>query len=242
MSGEQLDLQSNEKVNRFNQIIKFAKSIIEVTEENQKRENSVPLTHPLIDVIRLIGRDLQTKYLTQLLFKNAQSSLPSFLPETILFSRSNFRLATGGKTFDNFKTPVTMTKEIHLGRDLVLPWPQHRTRLINCISTIGTGRLHGSWKQDFSNHVVELWLPQGIVWVKRGNHSIATGMIQCSGILIPDYIYDISRIYDCVYCDGKNFISKQNDTIDIIIAPVENVEFAAIFEIGRLMRDKSISF
>lgn len=231
---------NNEKVNRFNKIIEFAKSVIEVTKEGQKGNNSVPLTHPLIDVIRLLGRDLQTRHLIQLLFEEKESSLsPKHLcPETVLFSKENLLSATG-KTFNDFKVPVKTTREIHLGRDLVLPWPWHRMRLINSISRIGKGRVWGTWEQDFNNHEIELWLPMGIAWVDSGNHSIATGIIQCSGKVKPDYVYDISTIYDYVHCNGKDFISAQNNEI---IAPVKNVEFAALFEIGRLMRNNSISF
>jgi len=121
---------------------------------------------------------------------------------------------------------------------LVLPWPWHRKRLINAVSRIGKGREWGSWKQD-SNHGIELWLPLGIAWVHSGNHSIATGIIQCSGTVKPNRVYDISKIYDYVHCNGKDFIDAQSNEI---IASVENVEFAAIFEIGRLMKNNSISF
>ena len=235
-----LNLKStNEKVNRFNKIIEFAKSVIEETKEGQKENNSAPLTHPLIDVIRLLGRDLQTRHLTQLLFEEEETSLSPrrLCPETVLFSKRDLLLATG-KTFEDFQVPAKSTREIHLGRDLVLPWPWHRIRLINSISRIGKGRVWGSWEQDFNNHGVVLWLPLGIAWVDSGNHSIATGIIQCSGKVKPDYVYDISEIYDYVHCNGKDFISIQNNEI---IAPVGNVEFAAIFEIGRLMKNNSIS-
>ena len=156
----------------------------------------------------------------------------------MLFGRRDLISATG-KTFEDLKLELEITREIHLGRDLVLPWPWRRTRLINSISRLGEGRVWGSWKQDFGNHRIELWLPLGISWVTSGNHSIAIGIIQCSGKLKPDYIYDISKMYDYVYCDGRNYIGKENNTI---IAPVENVEFAAIFEIGRMMVENSISF
>lgn len=231
---------NNEKANQFNKIMQFANSVMEVTKEDQKNNKSVPVTHPIIDVVRLIGRDLQTKYLTQLLFEEKETSLkPGHVcPETILFSRRDLLLATR-KRFEDFKVPVEIDKEIQLGKDLILPWPWHRTRLINAISNIGKGRAWGVWEQDFSNHTVELWLPLGVAWVDGGNHSIAIGIIQCSGKLKPDYIYDISKIYDYVFCDGENYISKENKKI---IAPVKNVEFAAIFEIGRMMRDKAISF
>jgi hypothetical protein len=55
----------------------------------------------------------------------------------------------------------------------------------------------------------------------------------------PSYIYDISGLYGYLECDGINFIRKEDKQI---LSPVINLEFAAIFEIGRLMCEKSISF
>ena len=131
---------NNEKVNRFNKIIEFAKSVIEETKKGQKGNNSVPLTHPLVDVIRLLGRDLQTRYLSRLLFEDEESSLPHPFPESIFFGGGegseeglyNLRSATG-KTLDYFKVPAKTARNIHFGRDLVLPWPWQRKRLINTI-------------------------------------------------------------------------------------------------------------
>ncbi len=113
-----------------------------------------------------------------------------------------------------------------------------KSRLITSMALIGQGRRLKQWRQDDNNHHVELWLPIGIAWIYGGNHSISAGIIQGRGKIILRHIYDISEVYDYVYCDGVNYYRKE----DGIISPVLNAEFAAIFEIGRIMAKHSISY
>lgn len=128
---------------------------------------------------------------------------------------------------------------ISLNRDLVLPWSWKKSRLITSMALIGQGRRLKQWRQDDNNHHVELWLPMGIAWVYGGNHSISAGIIQGRGEIIPSHVYDISDVYDYVYCDGLNYYRKEDGRI---ISPVMNAELAAIFEIGRIMTENSISY
>lgn len=48
-----------------------------------------------------------------------------------------------------------------------------------------------------------------------------------------------SAVYDYVDCDGVNYYRKEDG---FIISPVKNAEIAAIFEIGRLMKENSITY
>ena len=45
---------------------------------------------------------------------------------------------------------------MELNKDLILPWPWERNRLINSIASMGKGRLWGEWEQDNRNHSVTL--------------------------------------------------------------------------------------
>jgi hypothetical protein len=76
----------------------------------------------------------------------------------------------------------------------------------------------------------------GIAWVGSGNHSISAGIIQGKCHIIPENVYDISNVYEYVYCDGVNYYRKEDSSI---ISPVTNAEFAVIFEIGRIMTGNS---
>jgi hypothetical protein len=236
-NNRQLRLQQE----KFERIISFAKSVLEESSENPNifsQFDSKGNEHPILDVIRLIGKNIQTKYLSSLLYFQDETDLPSLFPEELFFESKDV-LAFPDQTFSDLIIEQKNSKEIYLNKDLVLPWSWKRGRLVSTISNIGYKRRWGEWKQDKYNHHVELWLPLGIGWVYGGNHSIASGILQGSGSLIPYRTYDISPVYDFVYTDGKYYYRKADNTI---ICPVKNVEFASIFEIGRLMKEYCISF
>jgi len=223
---------------KFKSILKFAQSVLDTTENHNtyKRHYSKGNEHPILDVIRFVGRPTQTKCLTSLLYHEDESDLDL----TKMFLDNTTSVASDGKRIYNLKKEVKTTKEVRLNKDLIFPLPWKRRRLISAISYIGEGRPWGQWKNDNRNHFVELWLPLGITWVNNGNHSIAAGILQGVGTTIkPECTYDVSEFYKYIYTDGRYYIRKEDN---LIIAPVEDVEFAAIFEIGRLMVKNSISF
>ncbi len=78
----------------------------------------------------------------------------------------------------------------------------------------------------------ELWLPIRIGWAHGGNHSITAGIVYGTGSVQPEACFDISPVYRHVHCDGLTYSRAHDRTV---IAPVADIELAAIFEIGRLM-------
>jgi len=217
----------------------FSKSVLEEALDFQGETSLYEeAEHPLIDVVRLIGRQLQTNYLTNLLYQRDETLIRILHPQVVLFDPLS-SISRDGINLEDVMREVKTNKVISLNRDLVLPWSWKKSRLVTCIAHIGEGRNRGKWSQDNHNHFVDLWLPMGIAWVNNGNHSISTGIIQGKGNIIPENVYDISGVYDYVYCDGVNYYRKEDGSI---ISPVVNAEFAAIFEIGRLMTDHSISY
>ena len=227
-------LRQNDDLKKFNEILHYTNLLMEKSSE-------IIEEHPILDVVRLLGRPIQTQYLTQILFNERieADKVPLIDCSLLMFGLYEQITADGRTAYDVIEHVEDIDKEVKLGRDLVLPCPWNRERSIDCIINIGKNRAMGEWTQDFSNHKVTLWLPMGIAWVGGGNHSIAAGIVKATGKIKPEYIYDISRVYDYVYCDGKNYIRKDDRQI---ISPVRNIEFAAIFEIGRMMVDHSISF
>lgn len=225
----------------FNNILAFAETVINNTKNQEglyKKFYFKGNEHPILDVVRLVGKTIQTKYLTSLLHHKDETSLTSLLPGELFFDARTY-LAKDGKTINDFKKEVVTTKEIELCSDLIIPWPWKRERLINTICNIGENREWGKWEQDKYNHYTELWLPMGIIWVEGGNHSISSGMLQGIGTLKPTHTYDISEIYEYIYTDGKNYYMKGDDSI---VSKVVDIDFAALFEIGRLLKKNSISF
>lgn len=142
-----------------------------------------------------------------------------------------------GKSFDNIMQQIHTTRDLYLGRDLVVPFPWHAERFVNNLATLGSVN-ENPWQQDNINHHITLWLPLGIAWVTGGNHSITAGIIQGEGKITAHDIYDISPIYEHVVCDGETFRTTHYNEV---IAPVTSPEWAAIFEIGRIMLERGVS-
>ena len=231
--------ETNKRAEEFNNIMDFANSVLkEFNTRKQYGYNEIEVKeNPLIDVIRVLGKKLQTEYLTYLLSTEEVSTKDNIVARRVMFETFT-PINENGLKLDSLMKEIQSDKKIFLNKDVVLPWAWERTRLINCIARIGEGRHCGKWEQD-NNHTTELWLPMGITWVSSGNHSISTGIIQGDGVLAPTKIYDMSQIYDYIYCDGIYYRLKFDNSI---FQSVSNVEFAAIFEIGRLMIENNISF
>lgn len=208
----------------------------------QKKIDHNVKEHPIFDVVRILGRSLQSEYMEYLLYtKDEENNLVPNLDWSSLGFDPYVRLSNNypeNITLDNIIKQVKSSKKIILNKDLILPWPWRKSKFVRSLFNIGEGRKFGKWKQDYNNHFVQVWLPMGIAWVVNGNHSICMGIIQ-GGELEPEGYYDISEVYKYVDCDGVNYIKKEDNSV---ISEVKNVEFAAIFEIGRLLNEKGLSF
>lgn len=221
---------------KFFNIMDFANRI----NQHCKKHQNIGVTHPLFDIIKLLGRKIQLDYLLKPLYlKESELLLDKTLDSDNLFINHNDIISTNEQSFEDIKIHIeNYESEVNLNTDIVLPWPWSQDRYAKAITSIGEGRKKGAWTMDEPNHSLELWLPIGISWVYSGNHSIASGIIQNIGSIKPEYVYDISRVYDFVQCNGQNFIRKHDNSI---ISPVRNVEFAAIFEIGRMITQNNSS-
>lgn len=228
----------NVELAKFNNALDFANRVIEESKSSSLYTRKEIKTHPVIDVIRILGRSLQTEYLSHLLYLANESNLETIHFWEIFFDNC-FPLTSSGKTYSDLIKKLDTHKDIDLSKDLVLPSPWKRDRYIKCISNIGEGRACGKWEEITTNHSITLLLPLGIALVNGGNHSISTGIIQGEGVISNAAVYDISPLYEYVKCDGLNYIRISDG---VIINKVPNIEFAAIFEIGRLMVQNSISF
>jgi hypothetical protein len=180
----------------------------------------------LPDLVRMYLRPLQAEMLVDVAKKGAIKDVPSI-------DNRDFFWSGQCRIFDQLRRTRRHKKiEIRLNRDVILPWPWERGRLIRTLASIGSGRAWGKWKQDDMNHLVHVWLPWGIPFVGGGNHSIAAGILAGEGKIVPTEIHDMSAVFKIVKCDGMDYIDKRDGRE---IAPVEDPRIAAIFEIGRLM-------
>jgi len=210
---------------RLNNILYVAKKI---SEENPQA---------LPDFVKLLGRKLQSDYMCRVAFSENEPQVPILEPKLVWFDEFTELDSAGHRLYD-LKKNMNTTRALNLATDIILPWPWNLNRVASCISGIGLGRPAGAWKQDPINHNIEYWLPFGIGWVHGGNHSLMTGIVQGQGILTTDNVYDISDAFKYVEFNGRDFLRK-SDGSKIQKAP--ELEFAAIFEVGRLMYEHGIS-
>ncbi|WP_195945929.1 DUF6710 family protein [Paraclostridium bifermentans] len=220
---------------KFDNIMSLAKEIIDNYSYDYNHD------HPILDFIRILGRRIQSDYMGYLLYSGKEeNSTRDLEPREAMFPIYKVTRDEDGNyiKIDSLIDIIEYDRKINISTDLILPWPWRRDRIYNCLTNIGKGREWGIWKQDDYNHWVNVWLPMGIAWVGGGNHSITVGIVQ-GGELKPEYYSDISRIYKYIECDGENFRHTYGGEV---LSKVKSPEFAAIFEIGRIMCEKGISF
>lgn len=137
--------------------------------------------------------------------------------------------------------PIETTAiRLRLARDVVLPCAWNEQRYVGALACIGGNKLDDrstAWRQDF-NHQVMLWLPWGIGFVTGGNHSITAGILAGEGVIQPGEAYDMSYLLDELSCDGLHFWCTRTGEK---VAPVTDPRVAAVFEIGRIMRDLGVT-
>ncbi len=117
---------------------------------------------------------------------------------------------------------------LSLASDMVLPWPWSMNCYKGCLR-IGS-RQGNPWYFDSSNHIVELWLPWRIGFVKGGNHSLAAGILAGEGLLLPERVFNMQDLLSRVSTDGVEWFGDGR--------PVEKVRdwrTAAFYELGRLV-------
>ena len=121
-----------------------------------------------------------------------------------------------------------------LSKDIVLPWPWKSNRMIDCLHYIGEGRKAGAWEYDDTNHRIDYWEEVGVFFVDGGNHSITTGILKGTGKLPTTQKTSMKHMYDHIYCDG-NFYYRKLDAESIKLVPVRCLDFAILYEIGRIV-------
>lgn len=188
-------------------------------------------------LIKLIGRSSQARVMNKVLRHDQDVEDCEYEERNGLFD-TLAPITPDGRRLEDLKREVPTPRPMRLGVDLVFPWPWEQGRIINSLCELRPGGGGGEWRQD-RNHGVILWLPLGIGWVFGGNHSITAGIIHAQGEITPEITYDISRVYKHVVCDGVEY-KRVHDGGKI--GPVCDLEMAAIFEIGRLIHKRRVSF
>lgn len=203
-------------------------AILQVAEQIAQRN---PLA--LRDLVRLLGRPVQAAWMSQVLV--APKAVPSVASDEVLFP-CTFPFTEAGSGLSALLEREDRPRTLSLATDLVLPFSWNRSSLANCLADIGSTKASGPWREN-TNHIVECWEPIGVGWVINGCHSIIAGILQGEGTITVSSIYHMRQLYDLIECDGTTYRLRRNRQL---ICPVRCVEFAGIFEIGRMMLKQGI--
>ena len=142
--------------------------------------------------------------------------------------------------------------EIELGKDPVLSFPWVYDRLIDAVKNFATDE--NPWIEKTNNHEVTVMLPVGITWIQNGIHSAFSGCMSRQGkIGVTSQaiqsgrhtIINLAPLYEYIKFDGENYIFTgygEEEQLHEVIGKAPNFELGCIFEIGRLLHEKGVTF
>jgi hypothetical protein len=228
------------KENRLKNILDFGKNIIFKEKEKIYNRFSIYIFIKMladkivmqnsIDVIE----SYETKMIGNFELLNFMNLLTKDNIEQNILNEINIRIER-----IKIKNPI----EINLATEPIITTAWDRNRLSNAIATIGTD--NSPWKEQKTNHLVDLFLPIGLSFVANGNHSIASGLLKKQGIITIDgintnhNIYYISNLFKYMYFDGVYY--RKNENAEILFTAA-NFDFGCIFELGRIIEKNKLSF
>lgn len=190
-------------------------------------------------LIRALGRAVQAESIQNILNFNDDNKIPTQDFENLFFDPLT-PISVSGKNAMDLMLLSDRKFKISLSRDLVIPWPWNQCRASSAFATIGYGKAQGDWQADF-NHKIQVLLPIGVGIVHGGNHSISAGIVNGEGFIINSMALDISPLYSEVKFDGDVYRRKYDNEV-IGATKKANMDFGAIFEIGRLMFENEVGF
>lgn len=138
---------------------------------------------------------------------------------------------------DNIKFGERFYYDLDPSKYLVFTYPWNQVRLTNAFLDVGE-IVGNKWAHDPANHQMTLIYPLNIGLIFNGNHSAAMNIISNESSFKVTQILDLSSVYTEIYSDGLNFIYRLDDSI---IGKATSVEMAAVFEIGRLIIEHSLT-
>lgn len=224
-----INFSNDIKTEKFKSIMEIA---IELNDKNNYKEGGI---NPLYWLIKTIGSEIQYSYFNKLLKnRNPEIKLPEITFD-LLFFNTLIKVSDDNKDFSDICLKKDRKQIVDFSKDLVLSSPWNKERFRDSLFKIGENRPRGMWQEDKMNHNSSYYYPLNLTIAYNGLHSISTGIIQSYGKMECTQYYDLSLIYKYVWTDGKNYYRKNNNSV---IEKVWNIEFAAIFEIGRLIKDR----
>lgn len=175
-----------------------------------------------------LTRIIQADILESLLLDVRQPNQALDTPNELLWDRK-LPVRKDGSTMRDLLRPRRRTSSQELMHTAVIPKPWEPWRLSRSLENLGPGGKWKEWRQTDNFHAVG-WTPWPLVWVDNGNHSTMAAILTHGGKFIVSECFDAKELLFSVYCDGKNWLRTDNDKV---IAAVNSLPMAGIFEIGR---------
>lgn len=175
-------------------------------------------------LIRIIQADM----LEKLLFDVRIGSSEHFSIADLLWD-IELPIRSDGATIKSILRKRRNISYLNLAHSAVIPQVWKQWRLARSLQKLGKNAEWGEWKQSNNIHAVA-WTPWPIVWVDNGNHSTMAAIITHGGLLKASETFDAKELLLSVYTDGTYWLMVDNNKV---IASVESLAMAAIFEIGR---------
>ncbi len=191
----------------------------------------------LVQLARLVGRKLQADAIHLRLLDTADWGSWESSPPACWFDRS-LALTPDGRAFDDLVPQRPTDRIVSLATAVVLTGPWSRACLARVLARIGAGRPWGAWRGDPLNHAAIIWLPWGLVEMINGLHSAIAGAALSKGVFRATVVCDVGPLYEHVACDGRYYTRRHDGAV---LAQVEDVQWATLFEIGRLMLERRVS-
>jgi len=141
----------------------------------------------------------------------------------------NLPIRNDGANMMSLLSACSAPPSISLAYGAVIPQAWEPRRMLRALENLGTGGKFGTWKNTPNLNAIA-WMPWPLVWVDNGNHSTMAGILTYDGQLDPTKTFDARELLISVYTDGVNWLRVDNDAV---IAEVNSLPMAGIFEIGR---------
>lgn len=187
----------------------------------------------LQNMVIALTKTIQAEILTDMFFDVRFGSSEHYDISDLLWD-IDLPIRDDGATINSLLRKRRSMSAVNLSYASVIPQPWERWRMARSFQNLGKGADWGPWQQTNNVYAVA-WTPWPIFWVRNGHHSTMAAIVTHGGLLKPTETYDASDLLKSVYTDGVNWIRVDNNAV---IAPVESMAMAAIFEIGRWMISK----
>ncbi|RCX18124.1 hypothetical protein DFP94_10778 [Fontibacillus phaseoli] len=204
---------------RFNRAIGFA-----ITFKNSEEG--------LRFIIQALAREHQSRLISRLILGEhnyhggGNSHAASF--DKLFFPLNEAVTPDGNRASNLLVGKNTYAGKLNLKRDPLISSPWNVGRLKRAIHNIRAD----DWQPD-GNHDYEIYYPQRLGLVIGGTHSSSIGIVNAEDVYVSGCTeYDMGILFRYVHTDGEWYYTSHDNKP---FHKVEFIEFAIIYEIGKLM-------